>query len=224
MVKIAPSILNADFSQLSDQVTKIVEAGADWIHLDIMDGHFVPNITFGPFIVEGIRKLTDRPLDVHLMIENADFYIDDFKNAGADNITVHYEACPHLWRTIDKIHSLGIRAGVTLNPATPVTLLEPVLPNVDMVLVMTVEPGYGGQEFIPAMTQKIKYLHQYKVNHGLSFDIEVDGGIDTSTAPIVVKAGANVLVVGTFIFKNIDIRKALITIRSSANTVKKNKF
>jgi len=220
MVKIAPSILNADFSQLSDQVTKIVEAGADWIHLDIMDGHFVPNITFGPFIVEGIRKLTDRPLDVHLMIENADFYIDDFKNAGADNITVHYEACPHLWRTIDKIHSLGIRAGVTLNPATPVTLLEPVLPNVDMVLVMTVEPGYGGQEFIPAMTQKIKYLHQYKVNHGLSFDIEVDGGIDTSTAPIVVKAGANVLVVGTFIFKNIDIRKALITIRSSANTVK----
>jgi len=224
MVKIAPSILNADFSQLSDQVTKIVEAGADWIHLDIMDGHFVPNITFGPFIVEGIRKLTDRPLDVHLMIENADFYIDDFKNAGADNITVHYEACPHLWRTIDKIHSLGIRAGVTLNPATPVTLLEPVLPNVDMVLVMTVEPGYGGQEFIPAMTQKIEYLHQYKLNHGLSFDIEVDGGIDTSTAPIVVKAGANVLVVGTFIFKNIDIRKALITIRSSVNTVKKNKF
>ncbi len=224
MVKIAPSILNADFSQLSSQVGQIVEAGADWIHLDIMDGHFVPNITFGPFIVEGIRKLTDHPLDVHLMIENADFYIDDFKNAGADIITVHYEACPHLWRTIDKIHSLGIKAGVTLNPATPVTLLEPVLPKVDMVLVMTVEPGYGGQKFIPAMTKKIEYLHQYKMDHGLSFDIEVDGGIDASTAPVVVKAGATVLVVGTYIFKNENIKNALITVRSAADIIKKTNF
>ncbi len=224
MVKIAPSILNADFSQLSAQVGQVIEAGADWIHLDIMDGHFVPNITFGPFMVEGIRKLTDRPLDVHLMIENADFYIDDFKNAGADNITVHYEACTHLWRTIEKIHSLGIKAGVTLNPATPVTLLEPVLPLIDMALVMTVEPGYGGQKFIPAMTQKIEYLHQYKLTHGLVFDIEVDGGIDTSTAPVVVKAGATVLVVGTFIFRNENIKKALNTIRSSVNTIKNNNF
>ncbi|HPG38024.1 MAG TPA: ribulose-phosphate 3-epimerase [bacterium] len=217
MVKIAPSVLSADFSQLKNQINLVEKAGADWIHLDVMDGHYVPNITFGPLIIEGIRNLTQLPLDAHLMIENADRYIKDFVSAGVNNLTVHYEACPHLWNVIEKIHELGIQAGVTLNPATPVTLLEPVLNMVDLVLVMTVEPGFGGQKFIPEMVKKINWLYQYKLNNNLNYHIEVDGGIDAETTPLVVEAGANVLVAGNAIFNTKDIETAVYTLRDVAN-------
>jgi len=216
VIKIAPSILSADFSKLPEQVMQAANGGADWIHLDIMDGHFVPNITFGPIVVEGVRKLTELPLDVHLMIENADDYLSAFKEAGANILTVHYEACFHLWRTIDTIHELGIQAGVTLNPATNVTLLDPVLSQVEMVLVMTVEPGFGAQRFIPETLEKVSYLQRVKQTKGFDFHIEVDGGIDAKTAPLVAKAGANVLVAGNAIFRAADAAKAIHDIRKAA--------
>ena len=220
MVKIAPSVLSVDFSKLSEQVKMAVDGGADWIHLDVMDGHFVPNITFGPFIIEGIRKLTDLPLDVHLMIENADRYLADFKNAGADYITVHCEACPHLWSTIDTIHELGVNAGVTLNPATPIQLLDPVLERVDLVLVMSVEPGFGGQKFIKQSVEKISYLSDVKQAKGYNYEIEVDGGIDPNTAKLVSKAGATVLVAGSSVFKSANIPAAIDNLRQSAQLAK----
>lgn len=213
----APSLLSADFSRLADQVQEAVDGGADWIHLDIMDGHFVPNITFGPLVVRGIRKMTDLTLDVHLMIENADDYLKAFVDAGANRITVHYEACPHLWRTIDTIHDLGVKAGVTLNPATPISLLDPVLDRVELVLVMSVEPGFGGQKFIHFATEKISYLHTYKKTHRLEFEIEVDGGIDTITAPLVAKAGATVLVAGSSVFNSGNVKRAISDIRAAAD-------
>ncbi|MBN1481055.1 ribulose-phosphate 3-epimerase [candidate division KSB1 bacterium] len=216
MVKMAPSVLSADFSRLGEQIMSVENAGADWIHLDIMDGHFVPNITFGPLIIAGIRKLTTLPLDAHLMIENADDYLESFSDAGVDQITVHVEACPHLWATIDKIHSLGRKAGVTLNPATPVSLLEPVLHKVELVLVMTVEPGFGGQQFIPEMLDKIVFLHDFKRQHALDYEIQVDGGINETTAPSVVKAGATVLVAGSSIFDAAHIADAFQRIKNSA--------
>ncbi len=217
MVKMAPSILSADFSKLKEQIETVQAAGADWIHLDIMDGHYVPNITFGPLVVAGVRKITDLTLDAHLMIENADDYLQAFQEAGVDQITVHVEACPHLWATIDKIHQLGLKAGVTLNPATPVTLLEPVLHKVELVLVMTVEPGFGGQKFIPETLVKIKALREFKRRHDLAFHIQVDGGIDETTAPLVVKAGADVLVSGSSIFGQPDIKQAFAKIKKSAD-------
>jgi len=216
MVKLAPSILSADFSRLSEQIKLVEKAGADWIHLDVMDGAFVPNITFGPLIISGVRKITDLVLDAHLMIENADFYLQDFKDAGVDQITVHVEACPHLWATIDKIHQLGLKAGVTLNPATPVSLIEPVLNKVELVLVMTVEPGFGGQSFIPEMLDKISALYEYKSTHHLSYHIQVDGGIDEKTAPLVVRAGADVLVSGSSIFGTNDVWTAAQNIKKVA--------
>jgi len=216
MVKIAPSVLSADFSKLAQDIQTVEKAGADWIHLDVMDGHFVPNITFGPLIVSGVRKITDLTLDAHLMIENADDYLESFKNAGVDQITVHVEACPHLWATIDKIHQLGLKAGVTLNPATPVSFIETVLHKVELVLVMTVEPGFGGQKFIPETLQKIEALDEYKRRHGLNYHIQVDGGIDEVTAPLVVKAGADVLVAGSSIFGAPDSAAALSKIKKAA--------
>ena len=219
MVKIAPSILSVDFSKFPEQVTKASQNGADYIHVDIMDGHFVPNMTFGPVIVKGLRKLTSLPLDVHLMIDNPDDFLGPFAGAGADILTVHYETCPHLWRTIDTIHDLGIKAGVTLNPSTPVELLAPVLEKVEMVLVMTVEPGFGGQKFIPQMLDKVRYLKAYQKKNGLDFDIEVDGGIDPTTTPLVVEAGANVLVAGNSVFGNGDIIGSIKKIRNAAETV-----
>lgn len=216
MIKIAPSVLSADFSRLPQQIREAVDAGCDWLHLDVMDGHFVPNLTFGPLVVEGVRKLTNLPLDVHLMIENADDYLSAFKEAGANNLTVHYEACPHLWRTIDAIHDLGMNAGVTLNPATPISLIEPVLGRVDLVLVMTVEPGFGGQEFIEESIEKISYLKRIRQMRGLQFEVEVDGGIDKVTTPAVVKAGATVLVAGSAIFASDDIKTAINEIRKVA--------
>ena len=217
MVKLAPSILSADFSKLSEQIKTVEAAGADWIHLDVMDGHYVPNIMFGPLIIAGVRKVTDLTLDAHLMIENADNYLELFKNAGVDQITVHVEACPHLWATIDKIHALGLKAGVTLNPATPVSLIESVLHKVELVLVMTVEPGFGGQVFISEMLDKIKTLCDFKTLHKLNYHIQVDGGIDETTAPLVARAGADVLVSGSSIFGAPDIKVAISRIKEAAN-------
>ena len=216
MVKLAPSILSADFSKLAEQIKLVEQAGADWIHLDVMDGRYVPNITFGPLVISGVRKATNLTLDVHLMIENADSYLESFKNAGVDQITVHVEACPHLWATIDKIHKLGLKAGVTLNPATPISLIELVLHKVELVLVMTVEPGFGGQVFISEMLQKIKMLYDYKMRNNLGYHIQVDGGIDVETAPLVVRAGADVLVSGSSIFGEKDIKAAAAKIKAAA--------
>lgn len=216
MIKIAPSILSADFSVLGEQIRRVEAAGADWIHLDIMDGHFVPNITIGPLVIAGVRKVTHLPLDAHLMIEDADRHLESFQRAGVDQVTVHVEACPHLWATIDKIHALGLKAGVTLNPATPVSLIEPVLHKVELALVMTVEPGVGGQKFIHETLAKITALHEFKIAHGLTFEIQVDGGIDQTTAPLVVRAGATCLVAGNAIFPEPDIEQAFLNLKNAA--------
>lgn len=217
MVKIAPSVLSADFSKLAEQIKIVEEAGADWIHLDLMDGQYVPQITFGPLIIKGIRKLTTLTLDAHLMIEDADAQLEPLKDAGVDQITVHVEACPHLWKTIDHIHSLGLKAGITLNPATPISLIEPILHKIELVLVMTVEPGFGGQTFIPEMIDKVAALHNWKKNRNLNFEIQVDGGIDETTTPQVVKAGATVLVSGSSIFGEPDIADAFQRIKKAAD-------
>ena len=216
MVKIAPSLLSADFSNLPNQVRAVDQAGADWIHLDVMDGSFVPNITFGPIIVEGVRKLTQLPLDVHLMIEKADDFLKPFRDAGADHLTVHFEACPHLWRTLDFIIELGAKAGITLNPATPIRMIEPVLHKVSIVLLMSVEPGFGGQTFIPQTLESIAYLSKIRQERQLEFDIEVDGGVNLETAPQIIQAGANVLVAGNWIFNSKDPSMALQHLREAA--------
>jgi ribulose-phosphate 3-epimerase len=200
MIKIVPSILSADFARLGEQVREAEAAGADGIQIDVMDGHFVPNITVGPLVVEAVRRVTRLPLEAHLMIENPDRYINDFATAGADLIIVHQEVTPHLQRIFQQIKDLGKRAGVAINPATPSVVLEEILECVDLVLVMTVNPGFGGQEFIPGTLSKIRRVRQMVEQRSLSCDIEVDGGIYTETAPLVVAAGANVLVVGNAIF------------------------
>jgi ribulose-phosphate 3-epimerase len=201
MVKIAASILSADFCRLGDQVAAAEQAGADYIHCDVMDGHFVPNITIGPLIIAAVRRATSLPLDVHLMIEHPERYIPHFARAGASNLTVHVETCPHLHRTVQQIRELGVGASVTLNPATPLTTLDEILPYVDMVLLMTVNPGFGGQAFIETMCHKITLLREQITRRGLSVDIEVDGGVNATTVERIVKAGANVLVSGSAIFK-----------------------
>jgi ribulose-phosphate 3-epimerase len=202
LVKIAPSILAADFAELGAAVRAAEAAGADYIHVDVMDGHFVPNITIGPPVVAALRKTTKLPLDVHLMIEAPDRFLADFAEAGADIITVHVETCPHLHRTVQAIRDLGVKPGVTLNPATSLETVREILPYVDQVLVMTVNPGFGGQSFIPTMTDKIARLAAMIAATERAVDIEVDGGIDPTTAPMVVSAGATVLVAGTNIFRN----------------------
>lgn len=199
-IKIAPSILSADFGRLRDEVLAAQAAGADLIHCDVMDGHFVPNITIGPLVVRAVRAVTTLPLDVHLMIEQPERYIAQFVEAGASNITIHWETCPHLHRTLQQIRDLGVQASVTINPGTPLGVLEEVLPDVDMVLLMTVNPGFGGQSFIEASLSKIERLCEMRQGRGLSFDIEVDGGINAQTVERVVRAGANVLVAGAAIF------------------------
>jgi len=214
MVKLAPSILSADFARLADEVQEVEQAGADWIHVDVMDGHFVPNITLGPLVVEALRPHTKLPLDVHLMIEQPDRYVAAFAKAGADLISVHVEADVHLHRTIKLIRELGVKPGVVLNPATPVSLLEPILGDIDLVLIMTVNPGFGGQSFIVSMLDKIRHVRSMLDQRGLHHvDIEVDGGIHAETAPQVVQAGANVLVAGNAVFGRGDRAAALSELR-----------
>ena len=215
MVKIAPSILSADFSRLGDEVKAVEDAGADWIHVDVMDGRFVPNITIGPLVVESLRKVTKLPLDVHLMIENADLYIEDFANAGADIISVHVEACPHLHRTIQSIKEKGVKAGVLLNPATTLFSLDEIIEQVDMVLLMSVNPGFGGQKFIKSVLSKIELLRNTLDESGVELDVEVDGGIKPDNADIIKQAGANVLVAGSAIFGSDDYKKAIEALRSA---------
>ncbi|MBM7552807.1 ribulose-phosphate 3-epimerase [Thalassobacillus pellis] len=215
MTKIAPSILSADFSRLGEEINDVVKGGADYIHVDVMDGHFVPNITIGPLIVDAIRPFTDLPLDVHLMIENPDQYIEAFAKAGADYLSVHQEACPHLHRTIQLIKSHGVKAGVVLNPATPAEAVKPILPDVDLVLVMTVNPGFGGQSFINSTVPKIRQLADWKNEMGLSYEIEVDGGVNEETAVICKEAGADVLVAGSAVFKKDDRKQAISQIKHS---------
>jgi ribulose-phosphate 3-epimerase len=199
-IKIAPSILSADFARLGEQVREAEEAGADWVHVDVMDGHFVPNLTIGPLVVEALRPVTGLPLDVHLMIEHPDRFIADFARAGADWITVQVEACPHLHRTVQLIKEQGAKAGVTLNPATSLDTLREILPDADLVLVMSVNPGFGGQSYIPGSTPKIRRLRALLDEIGSTAELEVDGGIKAANARRVVEAGATVLVAGSAVF------------------------
>ncbi len=200
-IKISPSILAADFAKLGEEVAAICEAGCDYVHVDVMDGHFVPNITIGPDVVAAIKPHASRPLDVHLMIAPVDLFIEAFAKAGADIITFHPEAGPHPHRTIQTIHAAGAKAGLSLNPGTPVSLIEPLLDEVDLILVMSVNPGFGGQKFINSQIEKIRTLRQMIDASGRSIDLEVDGGITPETAPAVIEAGANMLVAGTAVFK-----------------------
>jgi ribulose-phosphate 3-epimerase len=218
-VKIAPSILAADFARLGEAVAEAEVAGADYIHIDVMDGHFVPNITIGPVIVQAVRRVTALPLDVHLMIEAPERYLAAFAGAGADHIIVHVETCPHLHRTLQQIHELGCRAGVALNPSTPPVAIGEILGDVDQVLVMTVNPGFGGQSFIVEMTEKVRRVRALLDEQHLTAELEVDGGIDADTTPQVVAAGANVLVAGSAIFGAKEgVAAALGAIRSAAET------
>ncbi|MGA2670557.1 MAG: ribulose-phosphate 3-epimerase [Dehalococcoidia bacterium] len=201
MIKLAPSILSADFARLGEQIDEVARAGADYIHIDVMDGHFVPNITIGAPVVASIRPITNLPLDVHLMIEHPERFISEFVQAGADIITVHVETCPHLRKTIRLIKELGVKAGVSLNPATPIGTIEEFIPHVDLVLVMSVNPGFGGQSFIPKTLPKIADMRKILNDRGLSAELEVDGGINADNAPSIVKAGAGVLVAGNSIFR-----------------------
>jgi ribulose-phosphate 3-epimerase len=213
MLKIAPSILSADFAKLGEEITAVEKAGADYIHVDVMDGHFVPNITIGPLIVEAIRPVTKLPLDVHLMIDNPVQYIEAFAKAGADYITVHVEACRHLHRTIHHIKSFGIKAGVVLNPATPVNTIEHILKDIDMVLLMSVNPGFGGQKFIPEVLPKIRRVKEMADSIGKEIEIEIDGGVNSETAKLCIEAGANVLVAGSAIYDQEDYAAAISLIR-----------
>ncbi len=198
--KLAPSILAADFARLGEHIQEAEAAGADWIHVDVMDGHFVPNITIGPLIVQALRPVTNRPLDIHLMIEQPERYLANFAKAGANLLNVHQETCPHLHRTIQQIKELGCKAGVTLNPATPLSTLEEILPDLDLILIMSVNPGFGGQSYIPGSTAKIARLRAMLEAIDSKAEIEVDGGVNTNTIAEIVGAGASVLVAGSAVF------------------------
>ena len=209
MLILAPSVLSADFARLADNIQAVEGAGADWLHLDVMDGLFVPNLSFGQPVVRAIRAVTSLPLDVHLMIQDPGRYLDSFAQAGADVLTVHLEACVHLHRNIQQIKSLGLQAGVALNPHTPVESLWPVLPDLDLVCLMSVNPGFGGQAFIPSTMNKLAALDRYRKEHGLTFRIEIDGGVDLQNAASLMQAGADVLVAGNSVFGQADAAQAV---------------
>jgi ribulose-phosphate 3-epimerase len=215
-LQIAPSLLSADFGHLADQIEAVERGGADLLHVDVMDGHFVPNLTIGPVVVQAIRKASDLPLDVHLMIAEPDRYIEAFADAGASGLTVHVEASIHLHRTVAAIKELGCRAGVALNPATPVGSLDEIAADLDLVLVMSVNPGFGGQAFIPRSESKVRAVRALLDERGSKAVIEVDGGIDTTTAPLVVGAGARILVAGHAIFSHADPAAAMRRLRAAA--------
>jgi ribulose-phosphate 3-epimerase len=216
---VAPSILSADFSRLGDEIKAVEKAGAEIIHVDVMDGHFVPNITIGHPVVTSVRRITDLPLDVHLMIADADSYIEDFAKAGADWITVHVEACPHLHRTVGRIRELGKKAGVVLNPATPLGSLDEILGDVDLVMLMSVNPGFGGQSFIRSSINKIKTLRKMIEERGLEVGIEVDGGVSPATIGDVAGAGANIFVAGSAVFGQQDYAKVIQEMKSICQSV-----
>ena len=215
MIRIAPSILSADFSRLAEEIRSVEEGGADWLHVDVMDGRFVPNITIGPPVVAAIRPGTKLPLDVHLMIADHDRYIPAFAKAGADIISVHAEACVHLHRTIHFIKEQGVKAGVVLNPHTPVETIRHVIADVDLVLLMTVNPGFGGQAFIPSVAPKIREVARLAGEQNKTLDIEVDGGVNAKTAPLCAEAGANVLVAGSAIYNEADRAAAIRALREA---------
>jgi ribulose-phosphate 3-epimerase len=216
-VRIAPSILAADFGRLAEEVRAVERAGADWIHVDVMDGHFVPNLTLGPVVVEALRAATRLPLDVHLMIEAPERSLEAYVRAGADRVGVHVETCPHLHRTLAQIREAGAKACVVLNPATPAAFVEPVLGDVDQVLVMSVNPGFGGQKFIPGALAKLAQLRRWIDAADLPVELEVDGGIGPGTAGAVARAGANVLVAGTSVFRSADYAAAIAGLRKEAD-------
>lgn len=218
MIKISPSILSADFSRLGDEIRAIERGGADYVHIDVMDGHFVPNITIGPLVVDAVKKVTKLPLDVHLMIENPDRYIPEFARAGADIITVHQEAVPHLHRTVQLIRSLGKRAGVSINPATPVSTLDVILEELDLVLIMSVNPGFGGQSFIPACLPKIEELRRRIERSGLPVELEVDGGVKTDNIGLIAGAGADVFVAGSAVFGAPDYAAVIASLKENARS------
>ena len=208
-VAIAPSILSADFGRLAEEVSAIEAAGADLVHVDVMDGHFVPNITIGPPVVAAVRKVTGLPLDVHLMIESPERYIEDFASAGADILTVHVETCPHLHRVLQQIREAGVKPAVVLNPHTPIELIDHVLEDVDMVLLMSVNPGFGGQAFIPRVLHKVEALAERIASRGLAVDIQVDGGVKLANCRSIAAAGATVLVAGSAVFEAEDYRTVI---------------
>ncbi len=217
--RIAPSILSADFARLGEELRAVEAAGADWIHVDVMDGHFVPNMTLGPVVVEAVKRSTGLPLDVHLMIETPERYIDDFVRAGAATVGVQVETCPHLHRTVGQIHEAGARACVVLNPATPTSAVEVVLGDVDQVLVMTVNPGFGGQKFIDSMLPKIAQLREWIDERGLDVALEVDGGIAVETIGRAARAGADIFVAGTAVFGASDYAEAIAALRRGAEEI-----
>ena len=217
MKHIAASILAADFGHLADEVRAVQDAGADWIHVDVMDGHFVPNLTLGPEVVEVIRKATTLPVDVHLMITSPERYVPNFARAGADYISVHQEACPHLHAVVEDIRRLNVKPSVALNPATPLVMVEPILADLDMLLIMSVNPGFGGQAFIDSAREKLSAARRLKRERGLSFLIEVDGGVKTQNCGMVSAAGAEVFVIGTGIFETPDYRATISEIRRIVN-------
>jgi ribulose-phosphate 3-epimerase len=216
--KIAPSILSADFAYLADEIAKVTEAGADMIHVDVMDGHFVPNFTIGPPIVKAIRKVTRLPLDVHLMMTNPDDYIHDFIKAGSNYITVHVETCPHLHRTIQSIKEEGVKAGVTLNPATPLSSVEEILGEVDLLLIMSVNPGFGGQSFIPSVLEKLRRARTMIDQRGAKVELEIDGGIKVENVAAIAQAGADILVSGSAIFQSKDYKDTIQKMRQAIGT------
>ncbi len=219
-VRIAPSILSSDFAHLADEIAAVEQAGADMVHVDVMDGHFVPNLTIGPPIVEALRKVTKLPLDVHLMMTNPDDFIGEFAEAGASYLTVHVETCPHLHRTIQSIKEKGVKAGVTLNPATPLGSVEEILPDVDLLLIMSVNPGFGGQRFIPGVLDKIRQARAMIRKTGRPVLLEVDGGIKVDNAGAIVEAGADILVAGSAVFETPgrDYRTVIARLRAAGST------